>query len=37
VLLSNLTGAQRRTTPEELLPHSFGARQLDENARGESS
>jgi cytidine deaminase len=37
VLLSNLSGNQRRTTPEELLPHSFGAQQLSENERGESS
>jgi cytidine deaminase len=37
VLLSNLSGNQRRTTPHELLPHSFGAQQLTENERGETS
>lgn len=30
VLLLNVAGAQRITTPQELLPHGFGARQLDE-------
>jgi cytidine deaminase len=30
VLLLNLGDAQRHTTPQELLPHGFGAGQLDE-------
>ncbi len=30
VLLLNLQNIQRRTTPQELLPHGFGAGQLDE-------
>jgi cytidine deaminase len=33
VILLNLTGAMRHTTPAELLPHGFGPPQLDE-ARG---
>ncbi len=30
VLLLNLQDARRHTTPQELLPHGFGAGQLDE-------
>jgi cytidine deaminase len=37
VLLSNLRGIQRRTTPQELLPHGFGAGQLAENERGDDN
>jgi cytidine deaminase len=33
VLLLNLRGAQRITTPQELLPHSFGSGQLEEQQR----
>ncbi len=33
VLLLNLTGRQRLTTPLELLPHGFGPAQLDEARR----
>ncbi|PDV97407.1 cytidine deaminase [Candidatus Chloroploca asiatica] len=33
VLLLNMQGHQRLTTPHELLPHSFGATQLDEAHR----
>ncbi|NNJ12271.1 cytidine deaminase [Chloroflexales bacterium ZM16-3] len=31
VLLLNLSGAQRLVTPQDLLPHGFGAQQLDES------
>lgn len=31
VLLLNTAGKQRLTTPQELLPHGFGAQQLDES------
>ncbi|MBX0330436.1 cytidine deaminase [Oscillochloris sp. ZM17-4] len=31
VLLLNLAGAQRLVTPQDLLPHGFGARQLEES------
>lgn len=30
VVLANLSGAERQTTPQELLPHGFGAGQLAE-------
>jgi cytidine deaminase len=33
VLLLNMYGAQRITTPQELLPYSFGANQLEEQQR----
>jgi cytidine deaminase len=33
VLLLNLSGAQRVMTPQELLPHGFGGRQLEEAAQ----
>lgn len=31
IILLNLAGLQRRTTPAELLPHGFGPAQLDES------
>lgn len=34
VILLNLKGARRDTTPDILLPHGFGPRQLDESKRG---
>jgi cytidine deaminase len=33
VVLLNLHGAQRSTTPQELLPYSFGSSQLEEQQR----
>jgi cytidine deaminase len=36
VLLLNLNGDQRLTSPQELLPHGFGPTQLDEAAQRRS-
>lgn len=33
VLLCNMRGAEQLSSSQELLPHSFGARQLDEASR----
>jgi cytidine deaminase len=33
VLLLNLTGTQRIVTPQDLLPHGFGAHQLEDATR----
>ncbi len=34
VILLNLKGMRRDTTPDILLPHGFGPQQLDESKRG---